>query len=105
MKTFYGKVYDIVKQIPFGKVTSYGHIALLIGKPNAARAVGYALKAIPLELKDEIPWHRVINSKGEISIKNKPGADILQKKNLEEEGIVFENGSKVDLNKFGWFPN
>ena len=104
MKNFYEIVYDIVKKIPYGKVTSYGHIALLAGKPQAARAVGYALHSIPLTISKEIPWHRVINAKARISIKNVPCADKLQRTLLENEGLVFNDLDETDFKTFGWFP-
>ncbi len=100
--SFYERVYNIVKHVPKGKVTTYGHIAFLAGNPNAARAVGYALKAIPLELHEEIPWQRVISSKGKISISSRPHAANLQYELLKKEGIVFDSSGKTDLEKFGW---
>ncbi len=104
MKDFYSAVYHIVSQIPYGKVTSYGHIALLTGKPQAARAVGYALRRIPLENHNNIPWHRVINVKARISIRNLPYADVLQKQLLEKEGVIFNEKGETDFSLFGWFP-
>ena len=103
-KNFYQKVYKIVKQIPYGKVTTYGHVALIAGSPNASRAVGYALRNIPLENHENIPWHRVINAKGQISIRNVPGADKVQKDLLIKEKVEFDKNDKVDFQKFGWFP-
>jgi len=103
-KNFFETVYEIVKQIPAGKATSYGQVALLSGKPNTARAVGYALKAIPLNRHYEIPWHRVINTKGYISIRNIPNAHSIQRNLLEKEGIIFCEDGKIDLSKYGWFP-
>lgn len=103
-KNFYEIVYEIVKKIPSGKVTTYGHIALMAGNPNAARAVGYALKHIPLSEHNNIPWHRVINAKREISIRNIPGSEYIQKDLLVKENIEFDENDKVDFNKFGWFP-
>jgi len=104
VENFYEIVYGIVKKIPYGKVTSYGHIALLAGKPQAARAVGYALHSIPLNYSKEIPWHRVINAKARISIRNVPGADQLQRTLLEDEGIVFNDFDETDFKRYGWFP-
>ncbi len=101
---FYEKVYKIAMQIPYGNVTTYGHIALLAGKPNAARAVGYALKAIPVKMLNQIPWHRVINAKACISIKSNPEAAVLQKQLLENEGVIFDKNGKTDFKKYGWFP-
>lgn len=100
---FYQLVYSMVKQIPKGKVSTYGRIAQLIGHSNAARAVGYALNALRKEEETEVPWQRVINSKGEISFKGDVFRANLQKSLLEKEGILFDpKTSKVDLSKQGW---
>ena len=96
---FYEKVYSVTKKIPKGRVTTYGRIAVILGSPRAARAVGYALHL----LNDEkVPWQRVINSRGEISFKGQTVRYNLQKKLLESEGVVFDKAGKVDLKKQGW---
>ncbi len=100
--SFYQDVYTLVQKIPKSTVTTYGFIALQLGKPNAARAVGYALNALKKSEEQDVPWHRVINSKGEVSFKGDTYRAILQRKLLEEEGIFFDETSKVDLKKFGW---
>lgn len=83
-------IYQQVARIPYGKVTNYGHIALLAGFPGQARQVGYALFQLPENT--EIPWHRVVNAQGRISIgRAKPGAEIRQRRKLEEEGVIFYN--------------
>jgi methylated-DNA-protein-cysteine methyltransferase-like protein len=101
-KSFYEKVYETVKKIPKGKVISYGGVASLLGKPNCARAVGYALKNIPLNEHPNVPWHRVINSKGIISIKSYPGSRDMQKKLLEDEGVIPDEKGIIDFKKYGW---
>jgi methylated-DNA-protein-cysteine methyltransferase-like protein len=101
-ESFYTKVYEIVKKVPLGKVTSYGRVAILLGKPRAARAVGYALNALKKESTQEIPWQRVINSKGFISFKGDTFRANLQRKLLEKEGIVFHSDARIDFKKFGW---
>ena len=78
---FYEQVYAVVRLIPAGKVTSYGRIAAMLGSPNAARAVGYALRALK-DTGDEpehvdIPWQRVVNSQGRISIQNREIAAVI----------------------------
>jgi methylated-DNA-protein-cysteine methyltransferase-like protein len=98
--TFNSKVYKAVSKIPRGKVTSYGFIATLIGKPRSARQVGWALMNIPNNL--DIPWWRVINSKGFISIKNPNVPKDLQKQLLEKEGIHVSSKYVVDLDKYLW---
>lgn len=102
---FYQAVYATVSKIPKGKVTTYGHIALLLGKPRAARAVGYALSALPKNLETKIPWQRVINAQGRISFKGDSIRAQLQKKILLSERVSFEESSdRVDFGRYGWFP-
>ncbi|MCZ8344628.1 MAG: MGMT family protein [Leptospira sp.] len=102
---FFESVYEVVKKIPKGKVTTYGHIALLLGKPRAARVVGYALNALQKDLETSIPWQRVINAKGQISFKGEVLRANLQKKLLEKEKIVFNTKTEiVDFEVYGWFP-
>ncbi len=95
---FYKKIYEIIQQIPTGKVATYGQIAVLAGKPHAARAVGWALNAASEAM--DLPWHRVINASGKSSLPEKSGR-MLQQILLESEGVVFEN-SKIDLEQFLW---
>ena len=89
---FFEQVYAVVRQIPRGKVTSYGRIAQMLGQPRAARAVGYALNA--LKDKDEkyadVPWQRVINSQGRISIVNRENSANHQADLLRQEGIIVD---------------
>ncbi|MCW7494032.1 MGMT family protein [Leptospira sp. 2 VSF19] len=102
---FYESVYAIVKKIPKGKVTTYGHIALLLGNPRAARAVGYALNALKKEVEQKIPWQRVINAQGQISFRGDTFRATLQKKILQSEGVVFDlNEDRLNFDKYGWFP-
>lgn len=96
----YEKIYQIVAQIPEGKVATYGQIADLAGYPRQARQVGYALNSTPEEL--DIPWQRVINSKGKISSRGNPIWENMQKSLLESEGIIFSLNGKIDLDKFQW---
>ena len=96
-------IIDIIKLVPKGKVATYGQIAALVGPGLPARIVGYALHGLPD--KNDIPWHRVINSKGRISYSSSRNEyDSLQKKLLEDEGINFSSTEKVDLEKFLWQP-
>ncbi|TGM37992.1 MGMT family protein [Leptospira biflexa] len=102
---FYESVYAVVKKIPKGKVTTYGHIALLLGNPRAARAVGYALNSLKKDRESKIPWQRVINREGRISFKGDSFRADLQKKILQTEGVFFDLGSdQLDFDKYGWFP-
>lgn len=92
--------YAIVRQIPHGKVATYGQIATLAGYYGQARQVGYALHAVP---SDDIPWHRVINAQGKISLNQEMGGD-LQRKLLETEGVVFSDAGVVRMSEFQWQP-
>jgi methylated-DNA-protein-cysteine methyltransferase related protein len=101
-KNFFEKVYEFVKKIPYGYVTSYGHVATSLGSPRAARQVGWALGAMPASLSD-VPWWRVINSRGYLSIrKDDPNAKNIQRSFLENEGIIVDENFVVDLKKYGW---
>jgi methylated-DNA-protein-cysteine methyltransferase related protein len=93
----YPEVWEAVARIPRGRVATYGAIAILCGRPGLARFVGYALHNLPPGI--DIPWHRVINSRGEISLRG-PSA-VRQRHLLRNEGVAF-SGGRVDLNTFGW---
>ncbi|MFO7882152.1 MAG: MGMT family protein [Kosmotogaceae bacterium] len=96
-KSLFKKIYAAVKLIPEGKVATYGQIGKYIG--CSAKYVGYALSSLE---NDNIPWHRVINSKGKISLKELDGYN-LQRQLLEIEGIKFNNNGTVDLQKYSYF--
>ena len=103
---FYEQVYAVVRCIPRGKVTSYGRVANMLGAPNAARAVGYALRALKDRQGDptyeDIPWQRVVNSQGRISIVNREYGAQLQAKMLREEGVEVGEDLRIDLDRFLW---
>ncbi|MCH7309445.1 MGMT family protein [Acinetobacter sp. NIPH 1852] len=94
------QILEVIALIPNGKVASYGQIAKLAGLPKHARLVGYVLKHLDKDSK--IPWHRVINAQGKISVLriNDKGENIQQSL-LEQEGVYFLNG-KVNLKVYGW---
>ena len=96
----YQAIYDVVKSIPPGKVAAYGQIAKLAGFPRGARLVGYALGVAPESLK--LPWYRVINSAGRISPRGYMGSDDYQRLLLEDEGVEFGLGGKINLKKHLW---
>ena len=91
-------IWETVKQIPKGKVATYGDVAKLSGLPGQQRLVGYALHNLPPGSK--IPWQRVINAQGRISLPRHTGGYRRQKKLLQNEGVVFSN-ERIDLDKFG----
>jgi len=95
----YQRIWRTVSEIPPGRVATYGQIARLAGLGRHARMVGYALHATPRE--KEIPWHRVINAQGKISLPKEDGRFDLQKALLEAEGIDF-SGEKLDLSVYQW---
>ncbi len=97
MNTF-EKIYDVVKNIPKGKVATYGKVALLAGNPRWARVVGYALHVNPDS--STIPCHRVVNRKGLVAPAYAFGGEEVQRKLLEAEGIVFETDGRIDLEKY-----
>lgn len=100
--TFYEQVYDVVRRIPRGQVTSYGRVAQMLGHPNAARAVGYALAALRGHSGDPtyatVPWQRVINSQGRISSPNPDKQAAL----LRSEGVVVSDEWRIDLDRYLW---
>jgi methylated-DNA-protein-cysteine methyltransferase-like protein len=91
-------VYALVRQIPLGCVATYGQIARVVG--CTPRMVGFAMAASP----KGVPWQRVINFQGRISLPVEGGAAARQKALLESEGINFGASDRVDLQKFGWLP-
>ena len=93
----------MVRQIPPGEVTTYGQIAYLIsGTRRGARAVGYALAALSPADAERVPWWRVINAQGRISISHLRLSVDEQRRRLEAEGIEFDEEDRVDLSRFGW---
>ena len=94
----YEIIWKTVKRVPFGRVATYGQIAREAGMEDHARLVGYALHALPKGI--QIPWHRVINSAGRISLAG-PSAR-RQKKLLEQEGIQFLPSGKISLKVYQW---
>jgi methylated-DNA-protein-cysteine methyltransferase-like protein len=100
MPGFFEQVYRLIRQVPVGKVTSYGAIARMLGNPRAARTVGWALHSLPES--SDVPWHRVVNSRGRISTSWQEHSIGLQRALLEAEGIEFDENDIIDLNRFGW---
>ena len=98
----YQKIYAVVRRIPRGRVATYGQVAHLAGLPGRARQVGYALHAMASDAA--VPWHRVINGRGEISRRAEPGGDEVQRSFLESEGVPFDRSGRVDLACYQWRP-
>ena len=102
-KSFDLRVYETVSQIPFGQVATYGQIAELIGAYGCARQIGWSLKR--LRLPSTIPWHRVINSKEEVSMCiGREGTDWVQIDLLKREGVFIDQDFKIQLRKYLWEP-
>ena len=93
------RIYEVVKNIPKGQVATYGQVAFLAGNSRWARVVGYALHNNPDPTT--IPCHRVVNREGKVADAFVFGGGKVQRKLLEEEGIVFESDGRIDLNKYG----
>lgn len=99
----YPRIYDVVSRIPAGRVLTYGDVAALAGLPGRARLVGYALHALPEHTT--VPWHRVINAQGRISLgRAVAGAELAQRFRLEGEGVEFDAHGRVSLTRFRWTP-
>jgi methylated-DNA-protein-cysteine methyltransferase-like protein len=99
--SYRNKVYDLVRQIPAGRVMTYGQIALILGAGYTARTVGYVMHGADTE---KVPWQRVINSQGKCSTGKLTIPVNLQQELLEAEGVIFSASGKCDLNKYLWFP-
>lgn len=98
---FEKRVKDAIKRIPEGKVATYGQIAAMAGNYRAARQVARVLHSS--SQKDNLPWHRVINRKGEISLEPGNGFE-EQKQRLQNEGVLFDKKNRVNLERFLWNP-
>jgi methylated-DNA-protein-cysteine methyltransferase related protein len=92
-------VHSLVRSIPPGKVASYGQIARLAGAPGGARTVGWAMHGV--SDPDDVPWHRVVNARGQVSLREGAGAE-LQRALLEDEGVEFGIHGRIDLKRYGW---
>ena len=101
-KTYRERVYEIVRQIPAGKVMTYGGLAIILGEGYTARTIGYVMHGADSE---SVPWQRVINSQGKCSTGRLTVPLNLQQELLEAEGVVFNDKGKCDLGKFQWFPD
>lgn len=97
-----GRIWAVVRRIPRGRVATYGQVAFLAGLGRRARLAGHAMKVLPEG--SAVPWQRVLNASGKISVHPDPLFEGLQRSLLESEGVVFDGGGKVDLEKYRWRP-
>ena len=96
------RIWQVVALIPRGRVTTYGDVARHAGLPGAARRVGNALRKLPEDTR--LPWHRVINARGQISFPGGSGACRRQRERLEEEGVRFSGDRQLSLARYRWRP-
>lgn len=95
--SLYERIYHVVRQIPAGKVATYGQVAYLVGPPCTPRRVGWALAALRTHVVEPpVPWQRVVNAKGTSSV----GSDQIAL--LKEEGVTSDDDRRIDLDRFGW---
>ena len=97
----YDRIYAVIRRVPRGRVATYGQVARLAGLPGHARQVGYALHA--LRSSTALPWQRIVNAAGAISLRRSGGA-LSQRLLLEREGVTFDARGRVSLTRFGWRP-
>ena len=96
----YTEIYKTVSRIPRGRVATYGQVASLAGIDGHARQVGYALHN--LSTGSDVPWHRVVNARGEVSPRTSSDSHELQRMLLEAEGVKFDTNGQVDMRKYRW---
>ena len=96
----YELIWSWVRKVPAGRVATYGQIAEIAGLEGHARQVGYALHALSSD--SGVPWHRVVNSFGEVSRRSDSDSDELQTELLRAEGVVFDTTGRIDLRRFRW---
>jgi methylated-DNA-protein-cysteine methyltransferase related protein len=101
---FTRQVYDLVRQVPTGRVTTYGALARALGKQHGARQVGWALAALSDSVEADVPAHRVILADGSLSPGFAFGVPGIQRARLEAEGITFGADGRVPLDRYGWEP-
>ena len=97
--SLYSRIYTAVRRIPEGRVSTYGRIAKLVGAPGP-RVVGYAMAALPVGSR--VPWQRVVNHKGEISLRKGGDGELRQRRLLEAEGVQFNLRGRINLKVYAW---
>jgi methylated-DNA-protein-cysteine methyltransferase related protein len=98
--TFAEAVRRVVRSVPPGQVTTYGRVAEAAGRPGAARAAGAVLRGLPDGT--DVPWWRVVNRRGEITIPSSGHGDALQRALLETEGVQLSHDGRVEMDRYGW---
>lgn len=98
----YEGIYTVVRRIPRGRVATYGQVASLAGLPGHARQVGYALHALPDGTA--VPWHRVVNAAGRLSLRAVPGGELTQQLLLAREGVRLDARGRLPLAQLQWKP-
>ena len=96
----YKRLLAVVRRVPYGRVATYGMVSALAGYPGQPRLAGYALR----QAEDSVPWHRIVNARGEISPRARSDSVHLQRKLLEKEGIRFDESGRIDLERYRWRP-
>ncbi len=100
-QNIYNRIYNMVRLVPPGKVSTYGQIAELVGRCTA-RMVGYAMAGLKRGTAPDVPWQRVINAQGKISVHGDGIGNAIQRVMLEQEGVEFDEKGRVDFIRFGW---
>lgn len=101
MDSFFSRTYDLVRQIPSGRVASYGQLARMLGEPRKARFVGFAMHASP-GMAGGVPCHRVVFRDGRLAPGFAFGGPDVQRQMLEAEGVAFLSDGRVDMRRCGW---
>jgi methylated-DNA-protein-cysteine methyltransferase-like protein len=96
--SIFPRVYALLATVPPGKAVSYGEIARGLGMPHGARVVGWAMRRCP----EGLPWHRVVNARGEISQRGIGEGEEIQRALLEDEGVAFRIDGRIDMQVYGW---
>ena len=99
-KSLHTKILNVITRVPFGKVATYGQIASEVSLRDS-RTVGYALSSLKYKTNSQVPWHRIVNRFGKVSLRDKDSME-HQIELLEEEGIIFDSDGSINLDKFGW---
>jgi methylated-DNA-protein-cysteine methyltransferase-like protein len=101
-RNVFARILAVVRRIPRGRVATYGQVARIAGLPRYARHVGYALHALPHG--SNVPWHRVLNTRGAVSLRARDGAAETQRLRLTKEGVHFNAAGRVSLATYQWQP-